>query len=280
MRAIAGEVGASLSSVSVWVRDIPRTPQRSGPKLRLVRLPVLSGDMKECGCCRRLLPAEFFNKHVRRRRQHWCRNCFNAYFRARGALHREQVRAGRERRVAVAQRHALEYLRSRACADCGESRATVLDFDHVRGEKIREVAALIRLGSSLPKLDAEIEKCDVVCANCHRRRTAIRGNSWRARASRGEDPNANLRPLQARNLRFVRQVLESNGCVDCGTRDLMVLEFDHVGEKRFNVTKGIWYEYSLGRIADEIARCEIRCANCHRRRTAKEGAYFRQAAIR
>ena len=39
-------------------------------------------------------------------------------------------------------------------------------------DKVLDVSALSREGYSLNKLKQEIAKCDVVCANCHRRRTA------------------------------------------------------------------------------------------------------------
>lgn len=62
------------------------------------------------------------------------------------------------------------------CADCGQrfpGRPEVMDFDHVRGEKRGDVASLIKNGARASVL-AEIEKCDLVCANCHRTRTKNR----------------------------------------------------------------------------------------------------------
>jgi hypothetical protein len=45
-----------------------------------------------------------------------------------------------------------------------------MEFDHVRGEKLGNVANMAR-HCSIAKIDAEIAKCDLVCANCHRERT-------------------------------------------------------------------------------------------------------------
>lgn len=59
------------------------------------------------------------------------------------------------------------------CADCGERYPPiVMDLDHVRGEKVRNVARMVRDRHSLKSIEAEIEKCEVVCANCHRLRSA------------------------------------------------------------------------------------------------------------
>jgi hypothetical protein len=62
--------------------------------------------------------------------------------------------------------------KSRPCADCGQVYPPyVMDFDHVRGKK-RFNIGLFRAGHTRPKeVLAEIAKCDVVCANCHRERT-------------------------------------------------------------------------------------------------------------
>lgn len=70
------------------------------------------------------------------------------------------------------------YLKEHPCVDCGESDLIVLDFDHVRGEKVSEVARMFHSLYSLKRIFEEIAKCDVVCSNCHRRRTARRGNGW------------------------------------------------------------------------------------------------------
>jgi len=59
------------------------------------------------------------------------------------------------------------------CADCGyNEHACALDFDHVRGKKLFAIASYITL--AWPRIEKEIAKCEVVCANCHRIRTAQR----------------------------------------------------------------------------------------------------------
>jgi hypothetical protein len=197
--------------------------------------------------------------------QHWCRECFRAYFRERGDVHRRQV-AQRQRRISEAARAVVvAYLAEHPCRDCGESDPAVLEFDHVRG-KTQDVAFLIGHGASPERIHAEIERCEVRCANCHRRATAHRSGSIRA-TGRLDDPAIGLRATKRRNVRHMFTALRT-GCVDCGERDLLVLEFDHVGEKRSNVTALGWSETSLARLDAEIALCEVRCCNCHRRRTA------------
>jgi hypothetical protein len=72
---------------------------------------------------------------------------------------------------------------------------------------------------------------------------------------------------------FIREYLLSHPCIDCGESDPVVLEFDHVhGDKLCNVSH--MFSSSKARLAAEIAKCVIRCANCHRRKTAAQFNYY------
>ena len=57
---------------------------------------------------------------------------------------------------------------------CGESDPIVLDFDHVRGKKILNISRMVAQGHRWEQIEQEIEKCEVRCANDHRRATEKR----------------------------------------------------------------------------------------------------------
>ena len=56
--------------------------------------------------------------------------------------------------------------------------------------------------------------------------------------------------------------------------DPVVLEFDHLGDKEFNISYGL-RQLTWQAVLDEMAKCEVVCANCHRRRTAHRGGFVR-----
>ena len=61
--------------------------------------------------------------------------------------------------------------KSRPCADCGNSfHHCVMDFDHLN-DKLENVADMVKKSVGIKKLKTEMDKCEVVCANCHRLRT-------------------------------------------------------------------------------------------------------------
>ena len=74
---------------------------------------------------------------------------------------------------------------------------------------------------------------------------------------------------KSRNL--VWRYLRRYGCKECGIKDPIVLEFDHrdMSDKKDNISSLI-YRDSYSAVKDEIRKCDILCANCHRRRTAKQ----------
>lgn len=64
------------------------------------------------------------------------------------------------------------------------------------------------------------------------------------------------------------------GCVDCNETDPVVMEFDHLQDKSFTISNKA-ARYSLTKLKQELDKCEVVCANCHRRRTAKRGNWYK-----
>lgn len=103
-----------------------------------------------------------------------CRQC------ASNTLHRRRRAKRREAREKV-----FAYLREHPCVDCGETDIAVLEFDHrCQATKELRVSALVCQGYKWDTIKTEIDKCDVRCANCHRRRTAIQLGWYAAGAAR------------------------------------------------------------------------------------------------
>ena len=91
-------------------------------------------------------------------------------YRRRGRTNSGNARA-RNRKLLV------DYLQNHPCVDCGEADIIVLEFDHLR-DKTGNIATMVNAARSIAAIRAEIDKCEVVCANCHRRRTAQRDGGW------------------------------------------------------------------------------------------------------
>jgi hypothetical protein len=67
--------------------------------------------------------------------------------------------------------------------------------------------------------------------------------------------------------RKLAEIKEASGCVDCGINNHIILDFDHLRDKKYNISRMIHDGFSWKAIKKEIEKCEIVCANCHRIRT-------------
>lgn len=86
--------------------------------------------------------------------------------------HREEQIARVKARGQRINAEVRQLKESKPCLDCGHSYPHyVMDFDHVRGEKCANIADMVNRSCSRKAVFEEIEKCDLVCSNCHRVRT-------------------------------------------------------------------------------------------------------------
>lgn len=82
---------------------------------------------------------------------------------------------------------------------------------------------------------------------------------------------------------FLVAYLREHPCVDCGMGDLRVLDFDHRPgtAKRDDVMTMVKDGFSIPRLAEEIAKCDVRCRNCHAIVTLERGGdNWRSRAMR
>ena len=99
---------------------------------------------------------------------------------------------------------------------------------------------------------------------------------------RREHYKHNPKPYKKRALDSKREkiqwffdLLSTKECIDCGEKDPVVLEFDHVrGVKAGNIGKML-LNRSRDALLEELAKCEVRCANCHKRKTAREKGWYK-----
>ena len=77
----------------------------------------------------------------------------------------------------------------------------------------------------------------------------------------------------ANRIRLLAYLVE-HPCVDCGESNLVVLDFDHLRDKRWSITYMVSAGFLWSTIETEIARCQVLCSNCHRIKTARERGYY------
>jgi hypothetical protein len=98
------------------------------------------------------------------------------------------------------------------------------------------------------------------------------GSNYRKRAiERTRDVRNELRQRML-------EYLHDKACAICGVNDVRVLEFDHIDptKKSFGIAKALTYTFSWERILNEVSKCQILCANCHKIKTASESNWYKK----
>lgn len=127
--------------------------------------------MKQCTKCKENKSLENFARIARYNDGHntQCKQCRKKMDASRYKANKERFKIQTQRDKGILRAKVLKYLFAHPCIDCGESNPIVLEFDHRDPKtKTAEISKLY----SWNKILKEIDKCDVVCANCHKKRTA------------------------------------------------------------------------------------------------------------
>jgi hypothetical protein len=252
---------------------------------------------KLCRDCRKWLPLEdFAYKHIALgTRQGRCRTCQSVRSRRHYQLHSadylSRAKQSNIRTRAQNRKRLHEFLAEQSCLDCGTRDFAVLEFDHRDPtSKVSNISELVRKVVTWARVLDEIQKCDVVCANCHRRRTA-RQFGWYKLAGaqtlplpslpkRGTTDYERIKSVRSclarrqRNRLFVWDYLRANPCALCGENDAVVLEFDHFSDKVHDIGWLIPFSCTAD-IDRELQKCRVLCANCHRHHTAAQAGRSR-----
>lgn len=116
------------------------------------------------------------------RRGAYCSECMKPYRRDHYHSNPKPYKDRSKAKKTVDRQWLLQLLSTKSCVDCGETDPVVLDFDHIKGRKIRTISLMLH-SNSRGSILKEIQKCVVRCANCHRRKTALERGWYKLGAS-------------------------------------------------------------------------------------------------
>lgn len=141
-------------------------------------------ETKVCRSCNqeKFLSEFYFKNRAKGVYHNQCKDCYKQY---RSSIYpeyysrkKQEYRDRNKKYILRNRKNCYDYLLKHSCVDCGESDPVVLEFDHLR-DKVNNISRMIRNSLSWEAILHEIQKCEVVCANCHKRRTAKRGNWYK-----------------------------------------------------------------------------------------------------
>lgn len=129
---------------------------------------------KKCTKCGLEKDESFFSKKSNTKLHSYCKECHSKYRREHYLANKAKyIKKAHTRKVAERMKIAekIAQIKSVPCTDCGKTfHHCAMDFDHVENNKVANVSRLA-LDSTWERVKQEIDKCEVVCSNCHRIRT-------------------------------------------------------------------------------------------------------------
>ncbi len=228
--------------------------------------------MKLCTSCNIKKPIDNFYFKVKSKnlRQPLCKPCFKQSRKAYYIKNKNKVlQKNYERRKHLA--NEVDKLKTKHCKDCGKIyEVYCMDFDHINSDKIMAISKMVHETFSLENIKKEIAKTELVCILCHKTRTHLRQKNmtW-------PKESANREKIKQRNKNIVN-LAKDRPCNICGIKyNLWQMEFDHINpsEKKAAIASLKSQRYSELVLNNEISKCQVLCALCHRRKTFKTFNY-------
>lgn len=127
--------------------------------------------MKTCVSCKQEKPLDEFNKKSSSPdgKNHTCRECTKAHYNKHYKSNANNIKARVHGRVRTIRQRVLDYKHETGCKFCQENEPVCLDFHHTGDDKDFEVSDAVARGMGWTRMLVEIQKCIVVCSNCHRK---------------------------------------------------------------------------------------------------------------
>lgn len=129
--------------------------------------------MKCCSICKTEKPESEFNKNKYRSDglQTICRSCSQKrskkYYKENKEKHKSVI-FKRNKSIIKRNTEYVNKIKLNGCVYCEEKEPCCIDFHHIKGKKY-PISRLVKQGYSIETIDKEIEKCILVCSNCHRK---------------------------------------------------------------------------------------------------------------
>lgn len=170
----------------------------------------------------------------------------------------------------------LKHKKGGKCVDCGNTDLRVLVFNHRdQSMKIKRVTSF----SEPQAMIKESNKCDMRCVNCHRMRVKEQRFGMYTTHTYSKLQNTQRRKVAARvNRSYIKNIkMRIGSCqfckMKCTENNSCSFDFDHVNPntKMCNISQA--GNMNKQRLDEEIRKCRLLCANCHKLHTIKQRSY-------
>jgi hypothetical protein len=197
---------------------------------------------------------------------YWCRECWKIYRKNYREDNIEEARLYTNERRAVRIQWIQELKLNTPCFDCGQIyEPYCMDYDHIpeKGEKNKSISRMVSDNTPKEIILAEIAKCELICLLCHNKRTSVRFDE--VLGSERKYP-----PHVQRNIKIIND-FKNKSCALCNQQyEHFNMQIDHIdpSTKLYDVCD--LKSCKVEKLLNELAKCQVLCALCHRRKSIIE----------
>jgi hypothetical protein len=193
-----------------------------------------------------------------------CKSCRSLLQQSYAANNKEKTNATKKRKYIRNRNFIYDWKLGKTCADCDiVYHPRILHFDHISNDKIGKISGMA-ISSNIARIQQEMDKCEIVCSNCHRDRTHNRNLSK-------QTGRKSKTPTRDKLFFIVSSIKKNNPCASCKRFfHSWQMDFDHKDQttKTDSVTAMIVRQEPIEHILEEIKKCDLVCANCHAERSS------------
>jgi hypothetical protein len=252
-------------------KDCQRASVRKSARKRAERANIVIPKEKSCNRCQKTLSCENFysNKYRPDGLYSKCKECCRYKHRNQEVI---KERSRKRQQIIWDKRDEL----GGKCMKCGESDPNVLELDHIH---CNDKNFDINPNANLEKLKEELNKVQILCTYCHRIKSFY---DMKVKLSK---PDCDIlapyeKEKRLRNKEYVnKRKLEIGGCQICSRvidldepASFSAFDFDHLDRKTkvASVSRLSAGGRSILKIEEEIAKCRLLCAPCHKKHSREQ----------
>lgn len=223
---------------------------------------------KLCFRCKIEQELDQFNKKTSKKDglDTYCKKCSKILRYNKRQNNLEEFRKTNLKKMAERIKWIQDIKRDRPCLDCGKIFLPYcMDFDHVpeRGKKIKSISRMVKENAPKERILQEIEKCDLVCVLCHNKRT-------RERTVEKFGPERRANKIILKNVDIINN-FKDKPCVICGEKyPAYNMQCNHIDPSLKIMDICQMKSYKTETLLQELAKCEVICALCHRKKSIEE----------
>ena len=243
-----------------------------------MKLPVY--QLKKCTKCNRKKHVTYFQSYSKHKKKKYVKQCYQCRLKNTDRIKNTNT-CTKTNLVNKCRQQWIEWKQTHSCVHCGESDSEVLQADHFRGKKIREVSFYTywACNGGPAAQREEFKKVQCLCRYCHD--VITKRDYFKKKTQRNVSNQSDEHKTQKNNY-VNKEKFRRQGCALCDRKvtkeTVNCFKFDHgenFAKKNFGISNYISknncsFQKAKPKLKLEMMLCRLLCSNCDWKETRKD----------